>query len=164
VFVFPLYSLLCFIMGLLMVEHPQFIPGMVCLAVSLFLLAQMAHRNRSPSPWKRCNSFGHYWRILLGQRTRQFEHIYANEGWEETRAEEEELKKRAESDQRFFQKKEAVEKELEELEHSTHMDTKTKDIIHIELLVVLGKIQAIIGGECRVRCLCSDSCLAHSFP
>jgi C2 domain len=164
VFVFPLYSLLCFIMGLFMVEHPQFIPGMLCLAASLFLLTQMAHRNRSPSPWKRCNSFLHYCRILIGQSTLQFEHIAANEGWEETRAQEEDLKKRMESDQLFFQKKEAVEKELEELEHSTHMDTKSKDIIHLELLVVLGKVQAIVGGEYRSCCLGLDCCLAYNYP
>ncbi|CAB9526353.1 expressed unknown protein [Seminavis robusta] len=150
VVVFPLYSLLTFVMGLLVVEHPQYILGILCFAASLFLFAQMEHRNRNPSPWKRCNSFGHYVRILLNQQPIRFERIEANQGWEETQAQESAFRARVESEREFFQKKEAVEKELEKLEHSAHIDTKSTDLIQLELLVVLGKVQGIIGNICRL--------------
>ena len=151
VVIFPLYSLLCFVMGVMVVEHPQFLPGMLCLAISMFMLARMNHRNRSPNPWKRCNSFEHYMRILLGcpSSTPNFEKIQPNEGWEETKAEEEKLKHRIERDREFLQKKEAVEKELEKVE-KFKIESKSKDLIHIELLGVLGKVQGIVGGKLRV--------------
>ena len=117
----------------------------------MFMLARMNHRNRSPNPWKRCNSFEHYMRILLGcpSSTPNFEKIQPNEGWEETKAEEEKLKHRIERDREFLQKKEAVEKELEKVE-KFKIESKSKDLIHIELLGVLGKVQGIVGGKLRV--------------
>lgn len=151
VVVFPLYSFLVFIMGMMAVEHPQLIPGITLCFASMFMLAQLHRRNRSSNPWKRCNSFGHYARAFIGRSssTPKFDSIAVNEGWEESKADEERLKKRIERDQEFAVKKEAVEKELEKIEQF-RIESKSKDFIHLELLEVLGKVQGIVGDVCRL--------------
>jgi hypothetical protein len=130
---------------MLAVEHPRLIPAMFCFTAAFFFLVQMQHRLKSPSPWRRCFSFGHYVRVLVtGKSSLSYTAIEANQGWDETKAQDEALKKRIEHDEEFFEKKEAVEKELEEIEQ-VKVETQSK-VIPLELLVVLGKVQAIVGG------------------
>ena len=149
VFVFPLYSMLCFLSGLLMVERPQCIPGMVLCLCGMFMLIQLANRNSSPNPWRRCSSFFRYLRILCGcsSNAMGFE-IKPSEGWEETKAEEQALRERMERDRKFLQKKEAVENELRKAE-TFKIESTSKDLIHLEFLEVLGNVQGIVGGKAR---------------
>ena len=159
VVVFPLYSFLCFATGILVVECPHFLPGMLLCLAGMFMLVQLSHRNRSPNPWKRRSSFWRYLSILLWHASDKikFEEIQQNEGWEEAKAEEGKLKDRIERDQKFLRKKEAVEKELAKVKQFK-IESKSKDVIqNMELLVVLGKIQGIIGGKFSF-CLCYATC------
>lgn len=149
-FGFPLYSLLVFVMSVAMVEHPVLIPGMLCLFAALFMLALMRTRMRSPIPFRRCFGFWHYLRILLlGRSARSFQRIDVNDGFEEQRNIEKTSKIRRERDQEFFHLKEAVEKQIEELEKSS-VETKSK-IIPLEVLAELGKVQGIVGSKIDVN-------------
>ena len=76
-----------------------------------------------------------------------FEEIQQNEGWEEFQAEESKVKERIERDQKFLRKKASVEKELERVK-KFKIESKSKDVIqNMEILVVLGKVQGIVGGK-----------------
>ena len=154
----PLHSLLLFGAALLVVEQPDKIPAVLFLGMAWFMLVQMQLRRQSPSPWLRCLSFGHYARILLlGSSGRQQETmtIRAGDGWPEQQKINQALEKRIREDDQFFQRKEAVEKEIEVVEQSGSVQTKSKAaVVPIELLVVLGKLQGIVGGFCRLlRCI-----------
>jgi hypothetical protein len=147
---FPLYSMLAFIMCVLAVEIPNLIPGMTCLGLALFMLVQMQHRiYRQPIPMKRCFSFWHYLQILVtGSSAPAFDEIKANRGLEELKAIEKALEERIEKDREFFGKKEAVEKVIEEIEHE-RVTTKVNHV-PLEIMVVLGKVQGIVGNVCRI--------------
>ena len=147
--VFPLYSFICFTAGIVVVECPHFLPGTLLCLTGMFMLVQLSHRNRSPNPWNRRSSFWRYLRILFWHASDKifFEEIQQNEGWEEFKAEEKKLKDRIERDEKFLRKKAAVEKELEKVKQFK-IESKSKDVIqNMELLVVFGKIQGIIGGK-----------------
>jgi C2 domain len=148
-FGFPLYSLLVFGMSVLAVENFNLIPGMMSLGLALFMLAHMQMRiSTNPSPLKRCFGFWYYFKILVtGQTSVSFEEIKANHGLEEIEAIKRALEERVQKDREFFGKKEAVEKVIEELEHE-RIATKTK-AMPLELMAVLGKVQAIVGNVCR---------------
>jgi hypothetical protein len=144
---FPLYSLLAFCLGILVVEKPRLFPAILCFMLAMIFLRKMQERLASPSPWRRCFSFAHYLRILIfgtsgdsvGTNT-----IAANEGAEELQAQEEALHKRIAHDKEFIEKKEAVEKQIEEIENfKVHNNSQP---IPLELLIVLGKVQGIVGG------------------
>lgn len=142
----PLYSMMCFVSGILVVEHPRLLPTFICLGTATFFLQQMQQRLNSPSPWRRCHSFWHYFKILiLGSNTRGHLDIHANEGLEKLRLEKEALKLRISHDKEFVEKKEAIERELQEFD-KLHIHSKSKTI-PVELLIVLGKVQAIVGGK-----------------
>ena len=146
----PLYSMLSFVLGMLVVERPQYVPAVMCFSLVLLLLCQMQQRAGSPSPWRRCPWISHYLRVLLtGRSSASSASIQAKEGWEEQDALEQRLQRRIKKDREYFEKKLVIERELEELEHETTEDHKTKNAIPIELLNVLGKVQAIVGGESR---------------
>jgi hypothetical protein len=147
----PLYSLLIFCTGILLVERPQLIPAFCCLGIAGLMLVNMHARRNSPSPWHRCFSFGHYLKVmLLGGASRELKGISAGEGWEEQKTINEVKKKRFADDDSFFQKKEALEKQIQIVE-SISIDTKSKAaVIPVELLVILGKLQGIVGGFVRL--------------
>jgi hypothetical protein len=142
---FPLYSLLAFCFGILVVEKPRLFPAVLCFMLALVLLRQMQERLASPSPWRRCFSFAHYLRVLVvgnsGDPTGTT--IAANEGAEEFRAQQEVLRERIAHDKKFIEKKEAVEKQIEEIEKIKEYNSQP---VPIELMVVLGKVQSIVGG------------------
>jgi hypothetical protein len=143
----PLYSFMMFVMGMLIVEYPQLFPAIFCFIIALLFLVQMQHRVNSSSPWRRCFSFGHYLRILItGKSVPYYKTIEANEGLEEMKAQDEALEKRIEQDREFMEKRELAEKEIEEIEEQVKLETKSK-VIPVELLVVLGKVQGIVGGK-----------------
>ena len=145
----PFHSLVAFCAGIVLVEHPQFIPAFVFLGVGYLMLVNMSLRLQSPSPWRRCNSYWYYLTILVrGSSTRLFDKIEAGEGAKAQEAIEEARQKREEDDDRFFTKKEAVEKEIESIE-SISVQSESKAIISLELLVILGKIQGIVGTIVR---------------
>jgi C2 domain len=146
----PVHSFLLFCSGVILVEQPQFIPSFFFLGMAWFMLANANLRQMSPSPWYRCLSFQHYLEILIrGKSTLDFEPIHPGEGWSGQQDIMQALKKRKEDDARFFEKKEAVEKELEEVQ-SVSLHTKSNiPVIPVELLVILGKVQGIVGNICR---------------
>ena len=147
----PLHSFLLFSVGILVVERPQMLPAFLFLGVAWFMLVNMQLRMQSPSPWHRCNTFGHYLRVLLlGSSLPAYVKVDPGEGWEEQQKIEEALEERKEEDARFFEKKEAVEKELEEIEGISLQTKSNAAIIPVELLLVLGKVQAIVGNVCRL--------------
>jgi hypothetical protein len=147
----PLHSFLLFCVSILLVERPHMIPGLFCLGVAWFMLVNMHVRIQSPSPWHRCSSFGHYLRILLlGSSLQAFDRVDPADGWEEQKEIEDALKKRVDEDARFFEKKEAAEKELEEVENIVLQTKSNAAIIPVELLVILGKVQGIVGDICRL--------------
>ena len=143
----PLYSFMLFVMGMLVVEYPQIFPSFFCFAIALFSLVQMQHRLKMPSPWRRCFSFGHYLRILIiGKSTPKYKLVEANEGFNAMQAKDEAHTKRIERDRVFSEKRESVIKEVEELEGQVNVEDKSK-VVPLELMVVLGKVQAIVGGK-----------------
>ena len=151
----PLFSFLVFVMGMAVVEKPYTIPAVICFTVALSLLAQMHERLSSPSPWRRCRSFSYYFRILAFGHSGTDHNKYtiaAHEGAEELKEQEDELRRRIERDKDFIEKKEAVERQIEEIEsvkvqHDSHP-------IPMELLQILGKVQSIVGDVCRFCRLC----------
>jgi hypothetical protein len=149
-FGFPLYSLLAFTMSLLALEIPTLIPSMMTLGLALFMLVHMQLRiYNNPSPLRRCFSFWYYLRILVtGKTPIAFQEIKPNHGRKELEAMNKKLEERVEKDREFFDKKEAVEKMIEEIKHE-RVTTRT-NAIPIELMVVLGKVQGIVGDVCRV--------------
>jgi hypothetical protein len=147
----PLHSFLLFCVGIIVVERPRMVPAFLFLGVAWFMLVNMQLRMQSPSPWHRCTSFGHYLRVLLlGSSVPAYVRVDPGEGWEEQQRIEKALEDRKEEDDRFFEKKEAVEKELEEIEGISLQTKSNAAIIPVELLVVLGKVQAIVGNVCRL--------------
>lgn len=143
---FPLYSLLAFCLGIFIVEKPRLFPAMLCFAIAMTFLKQMQDRLASPSPWRRCFSFAHYFRILVfgnsGIPTGTT--IAANAGAKELQVQEEAMQKRIAHDKEFIEKKEAVEKLIEEVE-SFKIQNNSQPA-PVELLIVLGKVQGILGG------------------
>ena len=71
--------------------------------------------------------------------------IAANEGAKELDAEKEEMRKRIAHDKEFIEKKQAVEKQIEEIENFKVQNHSSP--IPVELLIVLGKVQGIVGGK-----------------
>lgn len=146
----PLHSLVVFFAAVVVVEHPQFIPGFVFLGAAYFMLVNMTVRIQSPSPWHRCFSFWHYLSILvLGKSSPKIQKISPGEGWKEQNAIQEAWKERAEENERFFHKKEAMEKEIEASKISVQTQSRAA-IVSLELLVILGKIQGIVGTFIRL--------------
>lgn len=147
----PLHSFLLFCVGITAVERPRMVPAFLFLGVAWFMLVNMQLRMQSPSPWHRCTSYGHYLRVLLlGSSLPAYVKVDPGDGWEEQQKIEKALEERKEEDDRFFEKKEAVEKELEEIEGISLQTKSNAAIIPVELLVVLGKVQAIVGNVCRL--------------
>ena len=151
----PLYSLSFFLMGILVVEVPQLIPSVMCLFVAWIMLINMWLRRVVPSPWYRCPSFGEYFQILVFGKSRtpiKKHSIKPYEGYSTQKTLEHTLLKRREADDKFMQLKEEAEKELEEAENvSKDMHTKSKSaVIPVEILIVLGKVQGIVGKICRL--------------
>jgi hypothetical protein len=134
-------------MGMLLVERPFLFPAFFCLGIAWFMLLHMHSRQQSPSPWHRSFSFVHYLRILvLGHSVQVFERVEPQQGWEEQKAAEIALQERIDEDKIFFEQRDAAEKVLEEIEKLS-LQTKTRAIpIEPELLVVLGKLQGVVGG------------------
>jgi hypothetical protein len=157
--VLPLYSFLAFVMGLFVVEYPYMFPAVLCLVMAGILLVNMQQRLETPSPWRRCFSFWHYLRILItGKSAPCYQTIGENEGHEEMRAQEDKLKARIDQDNEFFKMKEAVETEIEKIEQETVTMATKMEVNYIELMVVLVKVQRIVGGKrilllwlCRLR-------------
>lgn len=162
---FPLYSLLTFAMAILLVEHPRLFPAFVCFAIVAFFMNGMQQRLSSPSPWRRCFSFTHYLQILLlGKSIPKDTSIEANQGADELQAQDEALRERIAQDKKFMEKKEAIEKEIEEIANfKVHTDSK---LVPVELLVVLGKVQGIVGGthsDCRLLSKQMDILTFHTI-
>ena len=166
-FSFPLYSLIAFIFGMLLVEYPtQLFPSIVCFSGAIFLLNQMQQRINSPSPWRRCHSFNHYLQILVFGKSaspstsckpmalchKPTTEIEPYEGYKKLQQEHQKLVDRIQHDKEFIEKKDAVEKEIEEIEkEEKSIQTKTESLIPVELLDVLGKVQGIVGGKFQKR-------------
>ena len=74
-----------------------------------------------------------------------YKSIEEYEGYEGLQQEEQALFERIQHDKEFIQKKEAVEKEIGEIEKEK-VQYKTESMIPVELLDVLGKVQSIVGG------------------
>ena len=146
----PLHSLIVFIATSMVVEYPNFIPAFVFLGAGYLMLVNMTIRVQSPSPWYRCRSFWHYFCVLVfGKSFSNIGKIEPEFGWKEQHSRIEAWRKRAEDNERFFHKKEAVEKEIEASKISIQSESKAA-IISLELLVILGKIQGIVGTFVRL--------------
>ena len=147
----PLYSILAFGMGIMILERPQYIPAVMCFAMALFFMQQMQSRMSCPSPWHRCCSFLHYLSILIGGGRscgklflQSAKTISAYEGADEFEAQQQALRDRIAHDKEFIEKKEALAKQIEEIENSK-VQTDSQPI-PMEILIVLGKVQGIVGG------------------
>lgn len=143
----PVYSLIVFVLSILAILHPRLFPGIVCLELALLLVVQMQHRINDPSPLRRCFGFGYYFRILITGKAvpPAFDKLDPNTGLEELLAQEKKQEESLERAREFFEKKEELEKLVEELEHE-FIDTKSKSIIPLEIIAVLGKVQGIVGS------------------
>ena len=146
----PLFSLLAFVIGILIVERPQLIPAMISFILALFLLEQMNQRVSSPSPWRRSLSFSYYLRVLILGHSgkRQQTNIAAFEGAKEFEERQTALRARIAADKEFIERKEAFEKQIEAIESFKLQDNSQP--IPMELLLVLGKVQGIVGDFCRL--------------
>jgi hypothetical protein len=123
--------------------------------MALFFMQQMQSRMSCPSPWRRCSSFLQYLSILiwgghhraggkLRQATTTTTSISAYEGADEFEAQQQALRDRIAHDKEFIEKKEALAKQIEEIENSK-VQTDSQPI-PMEILIVLGKVQGIVGG------------------
>ena len=118
---------------------------MLLLLIGLFMLSQMQQRLEQPTPFRRCFGISHFVRILIfGRSLPVFDKVDINEGDQEIKAAEKQLKDRIANDNAFLGKKDALEKQLEELEDFS-VESKSA-ILPIEFLNGLGKVQEIIGG------------------
>jgi hypothetical protein len=144
---FPIYSLLVFVLSILAILFPRLIPGIVCLELALFMIVQMQYRINDPSPLRRCFGFGHYLRILITGKAvpPAFDKLDPNTGLQELHAQEKQQEERLEETREFLEKKDEIEKFIEELEHE-FIDTKSQSIIPLEIMAVLGKVQGIVGS------------------
>ena len=141
----PLYSLLLFVLCLLAVERPRFIPAVFFFMGTLFFYVQMQQRVKLPSPWRRCFSFSYYLRILItGKSKPAYQSIHVQEGQEEMDKMDQLLERRIAADKEFFEQKQEVEKEIEDLQNQ-RIETRT-DLVPFELMIVLGRLQGIVGG------------------
>ena len=157
---FPLHSFILFCVAIILVERPYMLPAVLPLCIGWFMLASMYWRLQEPSPWQRCLTFGHYFRILiLGHSSPEAEEIRAWEGHEESEAKKKAIQRRIEDDRAFMKEKEAVEEKIKSFERKQSMETQVQSVLDIELLNVLGKIQGIVGGEKR-NCL-SRECIRN---
>jgi hypothetical protein len=133
-------------MAVLMIEKPSLIPGMLLLLLGLLMLVNMHQRLQQPTPFRRCFGIGHFLRILIfGRSLPAFHKVDVNEGKDVIESIERALKERIADDNALIGKKEAIEKQIEELEHSS-VETKSA-IVPIEFLSELGKVQNLIGGK-----------------
>jgi hypothetical protein len=146
----PLFSFLAFVLGILVVEKPRLIPAMIAFTLALCLLEQMNQRLSSPSPWRRCLSFSYYLRVLIFGRSgnRKHKQNTAFEGATEFEALQKAMQPRIAKDKQFIERKEAFEKQIEEIESFKLQDNSQP--IPMELLIVLGKVQSIVGDFCRL--------------
>jgi len=146
----PLFSMFAFVIGIFVVEHPNMIPAMIVFALALVLLEQMNHRISSPSPWRRCRSFSFYLRVLIFGTSGKgkLPNISAFEGAQEFEEYQKAIDARIAKDKEFIQRKEAFERQLDEIESFKLQDSSQP--IPMELLMVLGKIQSIVGDFCRL--------------
>jgi hypothetical protein len=53
----PVHSITAFLLSVILVEHPHFLPSFALFAVAWLLLAIMGYRRSSPDVWSRCKSF-----------------------------------------------------------------------------------------------------------
>lgn len=143
----PLYSFFAFCMGVLIVEKPTFIPAVLSFSLAMLLLEQMQERLSSPSPWRRCFSFVHYFHVLIRGNSGDPKQttISAYEGAEDWEIQQKALQERIIQDKKFLAKKEAAEKQIERIE-SFKVQTDSQPI-PMEILMVLGKVQGIVGGK-----------------
>ena len=142
---FPLYSLAALIIGIAVVEKPRLIPAAIFFGLAGLLLVQLQERLKSPSPWEHCLPFSHQLAILLkGKSLPRYTVIDANAGAEQIKKRDAELERRREEERLLDETREAIEKELQEMESQLHVQTKSTGL-SLELLVTLGKIQSIIG-------------------
>ena len=61
----PIYSALFFLSGIGIMVKPDLSLAMFFFSLAGIMMACMGERLKHPSPWKHCNSFAHFLRILL---------------------------------------------------------------------------------------------------
>lgn len=132
-------------------EKPQLFPALIPLSVAWFMLAHMYWRTlKNPSPWNKCLTFGHYFRILvLGHSSYAYDKIEPWQGHEQSTAVAAAQKERVAKDRETVRKKHVVEEEIEELEKQDTLETEVHGLLDIELITSLGKVQGMVGGTAR---------------
>jgi len=142
----PLHSLLFFCVGAIIVERPYMFPSLLLLSVPWILLARNRISRQHPSPWRRCPSFMHYLRTLLGASPKGRERIDAYEGWEKAEEYEENIKKQLEEKQEFAEKMAEKLQRLQELGDDNIWTQVAGNVIPMDVFVRLGRYQTIMGG------------------
>lgn len=56
-YLIPLHSMAAFVIGIVLVERPQFIPSFYFMSIAWLLFATQFFRRHQPNPWHRCKSF-----------------------------------------------------------------------------------------------------------
>lgn len=149
----PVHSAVLFLSCAVLIEKPWLIVPFYLLFVAWFLLATMAWRRKTPSPWTTCHSFLHYIElILLGKASDTREKIRQSENWERTQEFEQVMSDwRQKYDDEINERAAMDEKLLNIGNENISTDVAAGQIIPVELLNRLGRYQGIVGRLCA-RC------------
>ncbi len=90
-FYLPFNSIIIFLVGITVVEHPHLFPSVSFFSMGWLLMTTKDFKNEYPNPWWRCNSFTEFLLLLILGKNGEFSHeeIDVNENAEEGKARDE---------------------------------------------------------------------------
>lgn len=145
----PVHSAVLFISGAALVERPWLIVPFHCMFVAWFLLAAMAHRRETPSPWHTCTSFLYYAEVLLtGKSTDYLEKIRPAEYLKQTEEYEKTLEEWKKRYQETLDRQYAMEEKLLTVGNENITTEVSGQMMPLDLLEKLGRYQGIMGRLC----------------
>jgi hypothetical protein len=146
----PVHSLVFFIMASKLIERPQLIVPFSLLGVAWVMLANLSLRCHHPSPWNRCPSFLQYIHILRkGESCIPVTSIQEYEGAEAAKEYELAWKKRLDHDREIAEKRAELLKEIDEIGDENIHTKVSQGAIPLDLLIRLARYQAMIGRWCE---------------
>jgi C2 domain len=147
----PIHSFVFYGMATKLVERPQLIVPYTLLGIAWMMLANLSLRRHHPSPWERCPSFLQFLHILrTGQSSIPVKSVKEYEGAEAAKAYEAAWKKRLEADRMIAARKAELLQEITDMgDDNIHTQVSSAGPIPLDLLIRLGRYQAILGRLCK---------------
>jgi len=145
----PLHSAIFFVVSTFVIERPHLLPAMFFFSLAWIMLANMGSRMNHPSPWAKCNTFFHFFTILVnGKSETSASHATINsmENFRDAAEYDYAWEKRVEDDWATSVKNAELNEKINNEIGNENIQTKVSSMIEIELLTRLGRWQNIIGG------------------